>query len=64
MEMQKEGKLIAAGAFNPPTGAMFLFSAEGGKSAADNFVKQDPYVSAGLVTNHSIKEWTVAVGDL
>ena len=43
---------------NIPTGALFIFAT---LEAAEAFVKQDPYVSAGIVTGHTIKEWTVAI---
>ena len=41
-----------------PTGALFLFET---LEAAETFVKEDPYVTAGIVTGHSIEEWTVAI---
>lgn len=41
-----------------PTGALFVFEST---KKASNFVEQDPYVSAGIVTGHSIEEWTVAI---
>lgn len=41
-----------------PTGALFVF---GSPESAQAFVEQDPYVSGGIVTKHSIQEWTVAI---
>jgi uncharacterized protein len=41
-----------------PAGAMFIFTTA---DAAKAFVEQDPYVSAGIVTKHSIEEWNVVV---
>jgi len=41
-----------------PTGALFIFET---LDSAEAFVKADPYVSAGIVTSHSIEEWTVAI---
>ena len=41
-----------------PTGALFIFEK---LEAAEAFVKQDPYVSAGIVTGYTIEEWTVAI---
>ena len=32
------------------------------REAAEKFVAEDPYVSNGIVTNHSILEWSVVVG--
>lgn len=39
--------------------ALFIFNT---KEAAEQFVAQDPYVSNGIVTGHSILEWSVVVG--
>lgn len=53
--------LIAAGAYTPQLdGAMFIF--KGDESKIEEFVKEDPYNIAGLVTSYSIRDWTVAVG--
>lgn len=61
-DLQSKGLLKAAGAFNPPTGAAFLFKAP--RSEVEGFVAADPYIKAGLVTGHQIQEWTIAVGGL
>ena len=53
--------LIAAGPYNPPTGAVFLFNTSD-KSIINTFIEKDPYVKAKLVTNYSIKEWNVVIG--
>ncbi len=41
-----------------PTGALFVFT---DLESAELFVKEDPYVEAGIVTGHSIEEWNVVV---
>ena len=41
------------------TTALFVFTS---KEAAEKFVAGDPYVSNGIVTGHSIAEWSVVVG--
>jgi uncharacterized protein YciI len=56
-----EGKCISGGPSGPPgfevpTGALFIFTDE---ESAKLFVQEDPYVSNGIVTGHSIEEWTV-----
>jgi uncharacterized protein len=43
---------------NTPTGALFIFP---DSLSALSFVDKDPYVSAGIVTEMSIEEWTVAI---
>jgi uncharacterized protein len=57
--LQEEGVIVAFGAYNPPTGAAFIFSAENKQEVVESFVKKDPYMSAGLVTKYDIKEWAV-----
>jgi hypothetical protein len=61
-EAHAAGRLVLAGAFDPPAdGALFIFRAE---SAADveDFVRRDPYVKNGIVTGWKVKPWTVVVG--
>ena len=59
-KLQDEGKLVMAGAWNDPIdGAVFVFK---DKPAAEGFVKVDPYVANGLVTQSRVREWNVVVG--
>ena len=58
-----EGKCLSGGptgdvGMEVPTGALFIFTDE---ASAKLFVEKDPYVSAGIVTSHSIEEWNVVV---
>ena len=54
-EFIKAGKVLGAGAFAiPGDGAMAIFI---DKSAAEEFVKRDPFVSEGLIAKVTIKEW-------
>lgn len=56
------GKLVLAGAFDPPTdGALFVFKAAG-SGEVEEFVRRDPYVKNGVVTAWRVKPWTVVVG--
>jgi uncharacterized protein YciI len=41
-----------------PTGALFVFNDE---ASAKQFAAEDPYMTAGLVTSHTIQEWNVVV---
>ena len=61
--LEKEGKIIAAGPFSPPSGAVFLFNTND-INIINKFVEQDPYVKAKLVTSYQIKEWNVVIGSL
>ncbi|HET7752522.1 MAG TPA: YciI-like protein [Anaeromyxobacteraceae bacterium] len=56
------GRLVLAGAFDPPTdGALFVFKAESA-AEVEAFVRDDPYVKNGVVTGWRVKPWTVVVG--
>ena len=59
----KSGMCVAGGPFNPPTGAIFIFKCND-RQEVEDFVKADPYVSAGLVPSYTINELTVGVGKL
>eukprot|EP01102_Stenamoeba_stenopodia_P022276 TRINITY_DN9221_c0_g1_i1.p1 TRINITY_DN9221_c0_g1~~TRINITY_DN9221_c0_g1_i1.p1 ORF type:complete len:135 (-),score=34.12 TRINITY_DN9221_c0_g1_i1:107-511(-) len=57
----KEGHLKLGGAWSPNVeGALIVFHVPS-KSVVDEFAKNDPYVTKGLVTSYEIKEWTVVV---
>eukprot|EP00545_Synedropsis_sp_CCMP1620_P014781 CAMPEP_0119015458 /NCGR_PEP_ID=MMETSP1176-20130426/11057_1 /TAXON_ID=265551 /ORGANISM="Synedropsis recta cf, Strain CCMP1620" /LENGTH=125 /DNA_ID=CAMNT_0006968753 /DNA_START=106 /DNA_END=483 /DNA_ORIENTATION=+ len=63
-EMVAAGKCLSGGPSGPlgmeiPTGALFIFT---DADAAKEYVANDPYVSGGIVTSHSIEEWNVVVG--
>lgn len=62
-QLIEEGRCLSGGPLGEPgmevpTGALFIFTDE---EAAKLFVEGDPYVSAGIVTEHSIQEWNVVV---
>lgn len=58
----ERGELILGGAFaNPADGATIVFKVES-PSQVEQFVKNDPYIINGLVTEWQIREWTVVVG--
>ena len=53
--------MIAGGAFVPTVeSGMLLFNCK--RSVVEHFVKNDPYVVNGLVPEHKINEWAVAIG--
>jgi uncharacterized protein YciI len=61
-EYHAAGKLLLAGAFEPPTdGALFVFTV-GSAAEVEAFVARDPYVRNGVVTRHRIRAWNVVVG--
>ncbi|HEX9308775.1 MAG TPA: YciI-like protein [Anaeromyxobacter sp.] len=56
------GKLVFAGAYDPPTdGALFVFKVDSA-AEVEAFVRNDPYVKNGVVTGHRIRPWNVVVG--
>ncbi len=57
----RDGKLVLAGAFDPPDGALLVFRA-GSPAEVEAFVREDPYVRNGLVTSWRVKAWTVVIG--
>jgi uncharacterized protein YciI len=61
-EFHGAGKILYAGAFDPPTdGALFIFQA-GAPAEVEAFVARDPYVKNGVVTGHRVRPWNVVVG--
>jgi uncharacterized protein YciI len=57
------GELVMAGAFaDPVDGAAFVFQGDDA-SAAESFVRSDPYVANGIVTGWRIRPWTVVLHD-
>jgi Uncharacterized protein conserved in bacteria len=57
-EFHERGVLISAGPLgNPPEGAMAIFTT---REAAEEFIKGDPFVTNGLVSNWRLVEWGAA----
>jgi uncharacterized protein len=56
------GELQLGGAYaDPVDGALLLFKADS-KSVIEQFAKDDPYVTGGLVTQWIVREWTTVIG--
>jgi len=63
LEAYGRGELQLAGAVaDPGDGARLIFLADDA-TAAEAFVKRDPYVLNGLVKQWRIRPWTVVVGN-
>jgi uncharacterized protein YciI len=59
---QQRGELLLGGALaDPVDGAVLLFEGDS-PAVAENFAKQDPYVTNGLVTGWRIRAWTIVAG--
>jgi len=54
-EFHKRGVLLMAGPYgNPPVGALGVFTT---REAAEEFVKEDPFVLHGVVAQYHFDEW-------
>lgn len=58
----EKGSMVMAGALaDPADGAVLVFKGEG-PEVAEAFAKNDPYVKNGLISEWSVRPWTVVVG--
>lgn len=58
----ENGELVMAGALvNPADGAVLVFKGDS-PEIAERFAKSDPYVKQGLITEWTVREWTVVIG--
>lgn len=58
----ENGELLMAGALaNPADGAVLVFRGDS-PEVAERFAKNDPYVKQGLITEWTVREWTVVIG--
>jgi len=60
-EARRDGRLVMAGAFDPPDGALLLFQGDS-PAVAEDFARADPYVRNGVVRSWRVRGWTVVVG--
>jgi uncharacterized protein len=59
----ERGELLLGGALaNPVDGAVLLFWGDS-PEVAENFAKNDPYVTGGLVRRWYVREWTTVAGE-
>jgi len=56
------GELQLAGAFAEPADRALLVWRADGPAVVEAFVRQDPYVTNGLVRAWTIREWSVVLG--
>jgi hypothetical protein len=56
------GEIVMAGALaDPADSAVFVFKADS-PAVVEDFARDDPYVKAGLITEWSVRPWTVVIG--
>ncbi len=56
------GELVMAGALAEPVDRAVLIFKVDDPQVIEAFVRNDPYVKAGLVTSWQIRPWTVVIG--
>lgn len=59
---QERGELFLAGALAEPADRALLVWTVDDAVTVEDFVRQDPYVTNGLVTNWTIRPWNVVLG--
>jgi uncharacterized protein YciI len=61
MNSFEKGELFIAGALaDPADGAVLVFKSESPK-VAEEFAQNDPYVRNGLITEWSVRKWSVVI---
>ena len=59
---RRRGEMVMAGALDdPPDGAVLVFQGDS-PDGAEEFARRDPYVKAGLITEWTVRPWTVVIG--
>jgi len=59
-----KGQLVMGGALaDPADSAILIFKGDSPK-VAEEFVRNDPYVQKGLITEWHIRPWTVVIGNV
>src|SRR5438552_5556542 len=61
-EAQHRGELLLAGALTDPTDRALLVFRAADRSVVEQFARNDPYVTKGLVTQWEIRSWAVVIG--
>jgi hypothetical protein len=62
-EAHRCGELLLAGAFADPVDRALLVFRAPDCSVAEDFARNDPYVTQGLVTRWEVRSWAVIIGN-
>lgn len=62
-EAHRRGELLLAGALSDPADRALLVFRASDSSVAEDFARNDPYVTSGLVTRWEVRSWTVVIGN-
>jgi uncharacterized protein YciI len=57
------GELLLAGAFTDPADRALLVFRAADRSQVEEFARNDPYVTNGLVTRWEVRSWNVVIGN-
>ena len=61
-EAHRRGELVLAGAFTDPADRALLVFRTAERSTVEEFARNDPYVTSGLVRRWEIRPWAVVIG--
>jgi len=61
-EAHRRGELLLAGAFSDPADRALLVFRAPHRAVAEDFARNDPYVTHGLVVRWEVRAWTVVIG--
>jgi uncharacterized protein YciI len=61
-EAHRRGELLLAGALTDPADRALLVFRAPERSVAEDFARNDPYVTRGLVTRWEVRPWAVVIG--
>src|SRR5687768_3359913 len=62
-EAHRRGELLLAGALSDPADRALLAFRASDSSVVEDFARNDPYVTNGLVTRWEVRSWAVVIGD-
>jgi uncharacterized protein YciI len=61
-EAHRRGEIVLAGALTDPADRALLVFRAVDRSVVEDFARNDPYVTNGLVTRWEIRPWSVVIG--
>jgi uncharacterized protein YciI len=61
-EAHRRGELVLAGALTDPADRALLVFHVADRSVVEEFARNDPYVTNGLVTRWEVRPWAVVIG--
>jgi uncharacterized protein YciI len=61
-EAHRRGELLLGGALGDPVDRALLVFRAPDRGVVEEFVRNDPYVTHGLITRWEVRTWTVVIG--